>query len=415
MVEGELIAGHAGATHHLTGLGIHTEGGEGICQAAGVVAELCSCRHGVVVGIFLQQGDGGIAIDLLILCQFLLDGLADLGGGAVHLLLCAGLTAALGLVLHHRRLLVLSGCRFLHRGALLTQGGVPHLGGRLNIPCPLGEEGGCGGGKEGLFLHLPLQGDVNVLFLSLGSGLGVLGLFLGLALCHDALLLFQLRVGGVTLCLPLTGVLHQLTGLDAQPCNEAHHQQHQHDDGGHHFAYQCRARLGDNAAQRAAALQFLSRCPQGLEILHGIAVGLFAQPHMEQRAKEQGQHEDAEAPQHHRPLFMVDKAHAAVTQRQRHQIVAVAEQARQHLGEECQHRGIHAEIGHQHAQGQQQEHHADGQTQGMVIRRGLDPLLTAGSLLGGRLFCSCFLLCSCHRNPHLIAQSSSVKRPTAQQ
>ena len=136
---------------------------------------------------------------------------------------------------------------------------------------------------------------------------------------------------------------------------------------------------------------------------------------MEQRAKEQGQHEDTEAPQHHRPLFMVDKAHAAVAQRQRHQIVAVAEQARQHLGQQFQNRRLHAEIAHQHAQGQQQEHHADAQTQGMVIRRGLDPLLAAGSLLGGRLFCSCFLLCCCHRNPHLIAQSSSVKRPTAQQ
>ena len=139
LVQGELVAGDGGAMDDLAGAGVHAEGAQGVRQALGVVPQLGAHLGVVAAAVLLQQGDGRVAVSLLPLGQLLLDGIADLLGGALHLLLQLGFFLLVAEGLLRGRGLRRSGgrCRFVAEGR-----------GRPAAPDPACGYRRCGGGRR---------------------------------------------------------------------------------------------------------------------------------------------------------------------------------------------------------------------------------------------------------------------------
>ena len=408
LLQCELVAGDAGAVYHISGGGIHAEGAQRLRQTAGVVAQLRPHLGAVVGVVLLQQGDGRIAVGLLALGQLLLDGLAHLLRGGLHLLLELGLLRLGGHRLLHRHGLLHSGRR-LRRGLLLQ-----HLIRRPNR---------VGLASKKLFLRsalhgggLPVQRDIDT------------GTLPGRLLLHRLL-----RCGGrptpgqrlevvgqvvlAVLIVPaavpvLPHLIHRLLRRHVQRAQQRRQQQHHEEDNGHHLAHQRLAAQRQSTGHHAAAAQRLPVLPQQGQQPAAQLIGGAAEDQVPQHARQQRRQQRAGGAQDHRTALMpqLDDRHAQ--QRRGGQIVAAAQRPLQRLGDEGQQQRVHVEIAHQHAQRQQQADDAADQPRHAVI---------GGRLRLGRRFFPfrCFLLCRCHSFPHfsshLTACSTSVRMPTAQQ
>ena len=144
LIQCKLISGHGGAVDHLAGVGVDTERGQGSRQTLGVQPQLRTHLMMAIVGVLVQQRDGRIAIRFLSLCQFLFDGLADLGGGVLHL----RPNDLFPLFLRHR---LLGGSRYGTCSRIgwgfcrsLRQRGIQHLCRRLDITGTAGKQAGGG-------------------------------------------------------------------------------------------------------------------------------------------------------------------------------------------------------------------------------------------------------------------------------
>ena len=411
LVQGKLIAGDAGAVDDLAGLGVHAEGAEGIRQASGVVAQLGAHLGVVAAAVLLQQGDGRVTVGDLALRQLLLDGVADLLGGGLHLLLELGLL-----------LLVAEGlgrCRRLDRRSLRRGGGrlladrfrgrhrrAQHLVGGAHVVAAPGEEG-CGGRDDHVVL-LAVQGDVDIGAPALfGRRFFLRGCFGRGKVRGQVVILVLVLLAAQALAIAadaLGGLLRRQVQRSQQGGQQQHHE---HDDG-HHLAQQRLAAHGQTAGHNAAAAQRLSVRPQGLYQSIAEGIGRAAQGQMTQHAHQQRQQCHAGGAQYHRAALMpqLDDRHGG--QPRRRQIITVAQGTPEDPGDPGQQEGVHIEIAHQHAERQQGADDTAHQT-----RRGVVGRRRRGR---GRLFAGCgLLLCRCHSLPHLMPCRTRVRTPAAQQ
>ena len=275
LIQCELIAGDAGAVDDLAGMSVYPEGGQRRRQPLGVEPQLRAHLLMVVVGIFIQQRDGRVAVGSLPLGQLLFDGLADLGGGAFHL----RPDGFLPLLLRQR---LLDRCGSRRRFRLgrrrrfrRSQRGIQQLRRGLYVAGAAGEQTlagrlQCGGLAAGLSRRFVVQRNVDI-----GSP------FSG-SRCNGRFLYRLCRTGGcfllvvivVVLVLPpgafLGPALHlrrQLGRLDLQRAQHRQQRQQNGQDQGHHAAEQRLHGHRQQTGHHAAAQQGLAVLPHGLDVL----------------------------------------------------------------------------------------------------------------------------------------------------
>ena len=135
---------------------------------------------------------------------------------------------------------------------------------------------------------------------------------------------------------------------------------------------------------------------------------------MQHHAHQHRQQQRAGGAQLHRAALVAYQHDAGIQQRRSRQPVAIAQTALQHIGQKRQQNGVHVKVRHQHTQSQQQAHDAaDDPRLGVIGGRRRGGAAFAAALGGAP---GVFLLwCIRHSLPHLMALSSSVSRPAAQQ
>ena len=424
LIQCKLISGHGGAVDHLTGVGVHAEGGQGSRQTLGIQPQLRAHLLMAIVGVLVQQRDGRIAIRFLTLRQFLFNGLADLGGGALHL--CPD--DLLPLFLRHR-LLGGSRCGTCFRIGWvfcrsLRQRGIQHLCRRLDVTGTAGKQAG-----RGRLQHSRLPAGFGVRFgvqRNIDRG-PLFPCLLGNGLClysfdrYFVLVIIFLIVPLGALLSPASHLLDQLRRFDLQGRQHSDQRQQNGEDQGYHTAEQRLRPHCQGAGDRTAAQQFLSVLPQRLDAFQRKGIVPAAQQQMQHHAQQYRQQQRTEGAQFHGAAPVVEQRDPGVQQRGSRQPVAIPEASLQRRGQKRQQNGIHIKISHQNTQRQQQAHNAADDTGLCVIgrrrRRGtaLGRAFSFGIAAPRGSSGGFFLGCIGHDLPHLMALSSSVSSPTAQQ
>ena len=371
LVQHELIPGDGGAVDHVSGGGVHTEAGEGLRQAAGVVPQLCAGLSIVFLPALLQQGNGGELIGVRILRQLLLNlrghrcrsggyllghgllprrrgrrGGRRRGGGLRNgHLFRHGRRGGSGLGAGRRRR------RFQRRLLRLLVG--EHLVRRLHLVGLMPEEAGK---PAGLFLRLcgrllAVQGNVD------GGPALALSPPLGRLRRSDV-------DGGrrLRLLLVLRPVPYHLQNggrRHMQGRQQQNRQQQAEEEERHHLGDRQHRRLRQQAGNGAARLQGKARRPEILQ--NAPAVQRIVSPcenGVEQRSCQQRQQQGAGGPQGDRAAPVQQQDPSCQQHGRAGQPVAVAEQSLQELGQQVDEDRLHAAVAHQHTQRQHQQYHA---------------------------------------------------------